>query len=202
MRLNHPEAVALIADEMIEAARDGSSYDEVRQVGYSVLSEDEVMPGVPEMLDRLQVEPLFEDGTQLITLYSPVGSGAGAAPGEVTHPEGDVEFPSHSEVVEIEVSNTLDRAVQVTSHYHFFEANSQLVFDREAALGMRPDIPACTSVRFEPGETKTVRLRPFGGERRVHGFNSLVEGDVDDAAVRDAALARAAAAGFRDSGRA
>jgi urease beta subunit len=116
-------------------------------------------------------------------------------PGEIVHPDGELRSDG-APTVELVVANTLDRAVQVTSHYHFFEVNRALRFDREAALGMRLDVPAGTSVRFEPGETRTVRLRPYGGRRIVRGFCGLVNGAVDDPAVRAAALERAREHGF------
>ncbi len=119
-------------------------------------------------------------------------------PGEIVHPHGEIEGGAGARTVELEVANTLDRAIQVTSHYHFFEVNRALRFDREAALGMRLDIPAGTSVRFEPGESRTVRLREYGGQRVVRGFSGLVDGPVDDPSVRGAALARARERGFLD----
>lgn len=117
-------------------------------------------------------------------------------PGEIVHPDGELRAGDGVPTVELEVANTLDRAVQVTSHYHFFEVNRALRFDREAALGMRLDVPAGTSVRFEPGETRTVRLRAYGGRRVVRGFCGLVDGAVDDPTVRAAALERAREQGF------
>jgi len=112
-------------------------------------------------------------------------------PGEIIHPDEDLPAPAPAETVTLEVENRSDRTIQVTSHYHFFEANRELRFDRERALGMRLDLPAGMAVRFEPGETRVVRLRPFGGRRVVHGFHGLVNGAVDDPEVRAAALARA-----------
>jgi urease beta subunit len=117
-------------------------------------------------------------------------------PGELIHPEGPFRGNEGRPTVELEVTNTLDRAVQVTSHYHVFEANRALVFDREQALGMRLDVPAGFSVRFEPGESKRVRLVAFGGERVIRGFHGLVNGPVDDPEVRSAALERARELGF------
>src|SRR5205085_7354373 len=105
---------------------------------------------------------------------------AGVIPGEIAHPEGPVEGNVGGESVEIEVANTSDRAIQVTSHFHFFETNRRLAFDRAAAFGMRLDVPANMSVRFEPGETRTVRLRAIGGRRVVRGFHGLVNGSLDD----------------------
>jgi urease beta subunit len=117
-------------------------------------------------------------------------------PGEILHPEGPVEGNPGARTVDLEVTNTLDRAVQVTSHYHFFEVNRALSFDREATIGMRLDVPAGGSVRFEPGETRTVRLRDIGGQRIVRGFQNLVDGSVDDPDVREAAIERARERGF------
>jgi urease beta subunit len=117
-------------------------------------------------------------------------------PGEIVPAAETIEGNAGHATVELEVTNTLDRAVQVTSHFHFFEVNRALRFQREQALGMRLDVPAGMAVRFEPGETRTVRLCAYGGERVVRGFNGLVDGAVDEAEVRAAALARARERGF------
>jgi urease subunit beta len=100
-------------------------------------------------------------------------------PGEVFPAEGEILLNPHKEAIELEVANSGDRPVQVGSHFHFFEANAALLFEREPARGMRLDIPAGTAVRFEPGDTQTVRLVPYGGERRVYGFNALIEGSLE-----------------------
>ncbi|GAW36575.1 urease subunit beta [Roseovarius sp. A-2] len=99
-------------------------------------------------------------------------------PGEVLPAEGDITLNDGAEVTVLEVANTGDRPVQVGSHYHFAEANAGLSFDRSAARGQRLDIPAGTAVRFEPGQRREVRLIPFGGGRRVFGFNGQVMGDL------------------------
>jgi urease beta subunit len=117
-------------------------------------------------------------------------------PGEIVTGGREVEGNVGRPTLELEVTNTLDRAVQVTSHFHFFEVNRALRFDREPTLGMRLDVPAGMAARFEPGETRTVRLVAFGGERIVRGFNGLVDGAADDPDVRRAALERAGANGF------
>lgn len=103
---------------------------------------------------------------------------AGPVPGELFPAEGEIELNAGRETRELTVSNTGDRPVQVGSHYHFAEANSALDFDREAARGMRLDIAAGTAVRFEPGQTREVRLVPYAGARRVVGFNQQVMGDL------------------------
>jgi urease beta subunit len=92
--------------------------------------------------------------------------------------------------VELTVRNTGDRTIQVCSHYHFFECNKALVFDREKAYGMRLDIPSGNAVRFEPGEDKKISLVPFGGTRELYGFAGYTMGRLDDPAVREKALAR------------
>ncbi|WP_297777793.1 urease subunit beta [uncultured Roseovarius sp.] len=99
-------------------------------------------------------------------------------PGEVLSAEGEIILNAGVPVTVLMVANTGDRPVQVGSHYHFAEANSGLAFDRTAARGQRLDIPAGTAVRFEPGQSREVRLIPFGGARRVFGFNQQVMGDL------------------------
>ena len=116
-----------------------------------------------------------------------------AEPVEYIVPDGEVELNAGRPTVELSVRNTGDRPVQVGSHYHFFEANRELHFDRRRAYGMRLDIPAGTAVRFEPGDQRTVRLVAYGGARRAIGFAALVDGDLDDA---DGALGRARERGF------
>jgi urease subunit beta len=100
-------------------------------------------------------------------------------PGELLPEPGDLELNAGRPVTTITVANTGDRPVQVGSHFHFHEANSALAFDRDAARGQRLDIPAGTAIRFEPGDSREVQLVPFAGERRVFGFNGLVNGPLD-----------------------
>jgi urease subunit beta len=97
-------------------------------------------------------------------------------PGELFPADGEIEINAGRTAIEVEVSNTGDRPIQVGSHYHFFETNPALAFDRAKARGMRLDIPAGTAVRFEPGQSRTIRLIPFAGARIVHGFRGEVEG--------------------------
>ena len=100
-------------------------------------------------------------------------------PGEIISEQGEIELNLGMEVKTITVSNSGDRPVQVGSHYHFFEVNRALIFDREKAFGMRLNIPAGTAIRFEPGDTTDVKLVPFSGLRNAYGFNSLVNGSLD-----------------------
>jgi len=119
-------------------------------------------------------------------------------PGEVVTGDGPVTLNEGRETAEVTVGNTGDRPVQVGSHFHFFEANAALEFDREAAFGMRLNIPAGTAVRFEPGDEQTVELVDIGGKRVAHGMNGMVNGSVD--ADPSDALERLREAGFGDAG--
>ena len=111
--------------------------------------------------------------------------------------DASIEFNRGKTAVTLKVRNTGDRPIQVGSHFHFFEVNRALAFDRAAAFGMHLDIPASTALRFEPGDERTVALVPFGGKRRVCGFNNLVDGDAGaDSTGRDAAVKRARERGF------
>ena len=100
-------------------------------------------------------------------------------PGEIIPEEGQIELNFSKQVKTVTVANSGDRPVQVGSHYHFYEANKALIFDREITKGMRLDIPAGTAIRFEPGDTTDVKLVPFSGSRIVYGFNSLVNGSLN-----------------------
>jgi len=177
VKLNHPEAVALITDFVVEGARDGRSVAELMEAGAQVLSPDQVMDGVAEMIHDVQVEATFPDGTKLVTVHDPIRGASGTlTPGEVTPQPGDLTLNEGQEAVTLQVSNTGDRPIQVGSHYHFFEANPALAFDRAQARGRRLDIPAGTAVRFEPGQTREVRLIPLAGSRTVYGFRQEVMG--------------------------
>ncbi|MDP4004732.1 urease subunit gamma [Methylobacterium sp. NEAU K] len=177
VKLNHPEAVALISDFVVEGARDGRTVAELMQAGANVLTADQVMPGIPEMIHDIQVEATFPDGTKLVTVHHPIRGAASAdVPGTVTTLPGEIVFNAGAERTVIEVANTGDRPIQVGSHYHFFEVNPGLVFEREKARGRRLDIAPGTAVRFEPGSTREVVLVPLSGGRTVYGFRGDVMG--------------------------
>ncbi len=201
LRLNFPEAVALISDEILEGAREGRGVADLIGFGSTILSTADVMDGVAAMMPVLQVEGLFPDGTKLVTVHEPIRPEEGAAadslePGAILPAPGDIELSAGRPRATLDVVNTGDRPIQVGSHYHFFETNRALDFDRGAARGMRLDIPAGTAVRFEPGQRRTVTLTTFGGARELSGLNDLSRGARDDAAW-DAALDRAKAGGFK-----
>jgi urease beta subunit len=120
-------------------------------------------------------------------------------PGEYLFDGPPIEINAGRETVTLQVNNTGDRPVQIGSHYHFFEVNKAIVFDREKAYGMRLDLPAGTAVRIEPGEIKTVQLVALGGKREVYGGSALVSGRLDDAGVRKKSLKRLRKAGFGES---
>jgi urease subunit gamma/beta len=182
IKLNYPEAVALISDAVVEGARDGKSVAQLMQLGAKILRANQVMDGVPEMIHDVQVEATFPDGTKLVTVHNPIRGAAkkkGKAkpvPGEVIAAKGELELNAGRATVTLKVANTGDRPIQVGSHYHFFETNPALRFDRDRARGMRLAIPAGTAVRFEPGQTREVTLVAMAGKREVYGFRQEVMG--------------------------
>ncbi|KPC72223.1 urease subunit gamma [Streptomyces coelicoflavus] len=195
LRLNVPEATALIADTVCEAARDGARLAEAVERARSVLGPDDVLPGVADVVTEVHVEAVFDDGSRLAVVSDPVGGGGlGAeAPGAL------LPGPGHAEpeaALRLPVANTATVPVSVTSHFHFFEANPRLDFDRERAYGMRLAVPAGSSVRFGPGERVEVGLVPIGGARVAIGFAGLVDGPLDAPGAREEALRRAAACGY------
>ncbi|MFF3730620.1 urease subunit gamma [Streptomyces sp. NPDC002476] len=200
LRLNVPEATALIADTVCEAARDGRRLAEAIEAGRSVLGPDDVLPGVADVVTEVHVEAVFDDGSRLAVVPSPLGDGAGLgedAPGAVV--PGPVT-PGPEPATRLTVRNTATVPVSVTSHFHFFEANPRLDFDRSAAYGTRLCVPAGSSVRFGPGESVEVGLVPIGGDRIAIGFAGLVDGPLDAPGAREEALRRAAACGYLGAG--
>ena len=183
--LNHPEAVAVLAAWVLEAARDGMSVSQIMSAGRDVLDTSDVMEGVEVLIDELQIEATFPDGTKLVTLHGPIqpaladtsgddpGSTVRLVPGEVLLGEGDIELLPDRPLVSMTVLNTGDRPVQVGSHFHFAEANDALRFDRVIAEGHRLAVPAGTSVRFEPGIPMEVELVAFAGDRVTAGFRGM-----------------------------
>ncbi|WP_432519010.1 urease subunit gamma [Kineococcus sp. SYSU DK006] len=211
VRLNHPEAVALLSTWVVERAREGALVADLMESGRHVLTREQVMPGVAEMLHDVQVEATFPDGRKLVTLHHPVqgptgepghpdahaapeapktapapdtGSAPDAAqaseapeadeaPGAVRVRAGTITLNADrtaAERLELQVENTGDRPVQIGSHLHLPDANPALVFDRAAAHGFRLDVPAGTSVRFEPGVARSVAAVALRGQRRVPGL--------------------------------
>jgi urease subunit gamma/beta len=180
LKLNYPEAVAFITAAVLEGARDGRSVAELMSSGAELLKVDDVLPGVRELIPEVQVEATFPDGTKLVTVHDPIrGADSEDVPGQVITLDGEIELNAGRPTLKLEVSNSADRPIQVGSHYHFFETNSALSFEREKARGFRLNIPAGTAVRFEPGQTREVELVALDGKREVYGFNAQVMGPLD-----------------------
>ncbi len=207
LALNLPEATALICDEVIEAARDGARLAEAVRRACGVLGPGDVLPGVAEMLPEVAVEAVFDDGTRLAVVPHPISDGPGrpedlTAPGAPppAEPVPGESVPPEPEpgALRVLVRNESQVPITVTSHWHFFEANPRLRFDRAAAYGRRLAVPAGQGVRFAPGAVRTVDLVPFGGRRVLVGFAGLVDGELDDPRVREEALRRVRAFGYAD----
>jgi urease subunit gamma/beta len=200
LRLNVPETIALVADSVAEAGRDGLRVTEAVRLGQELLGPDDVLPGVADIVTEVQVEAVFSDGSRLVTVPDPIGGGhlGAAAPGAILT-EGSPAPVHEDDLVVVEVTNEATVPISVTSHFHFFEVNPRLRFDRRAAYGRHLAIPAGAVVRFGPGEPLEVALAPFGGARVVVGFAGLVDGPLDAPGAIDEALRRARACGFLDS---
>lgn len=207
LRLNYTESVALVATQILEFVRDGDkTVADLMDLGKQILGRRQVLPAVPHLLDTVQVEGTFPDGTKLITVHDVICREDGnlelalhgsflpvpplekfshieedKCPGEVICGNENIVINRGRKAVILKVTNTGDRPIQVGSHYHFIEANPFLVFDRRKAHGMRLNIPAGTATRFEPGETKSVTLVSIGGRKVIRGGNSFADGPIDDA---------------------
>jgi urease subunit gamma/beta len=195
--LNVPEATALVADTVAEAARDGARLAEAVERGRAVLRPDEVLPGVADVVRDIKVEAVFDDGTRLVVVPDPFGAATSTSgsPGAVLQATAPV-LTEPADVVEVVVVNESPVPISVTSHFHFFEVNPRLRFDRAAAWGRRLAVPAGAVQRFDPGAQVTVALRPFGGDRVLVGFAGLVDGPLDEPGARERALERAQACGY------
>jgi urease subunit gamma/beta len=166
LKLNAPEAVAVMCDAMLEAARAGASYADVEVAGREAVAPGDVLPGVRELVTDVRLEVLLEDGTRLIVLLDPLGRGPAGAdgPGAVVPSEASTADPTADlDRVTVAVTNTSRRAVRVTSHFPFDRVNTRLAFDRATGTGRRLDLPAGSSERWAPGETRSVTLVRFRG---------------------------------------
>ncbi len=169
LALNAPEAIALICDAMLDAARAGAGYVAVEAAGRAAVDPDDVMPGVRELVDEVRLEVLFGDGTRLVVLLDPLArpdrpigaDGPGAI--RVAQRDDDPDGPPRAKL-ELTVRSESSRVIRVSSHYPFERVNSRLIFDRAVVRGFRLDLPAGDSERWSPGETRTVRLVRFDGE--------------------------------------
>ncbi|MEO8264236.1 MAG: urease subunit gamma [Ilumatobacteraceae bacterium] len=197
LQLNVPEATALIADTVCESARDGARLMEAAAAGAAVLTVADVLPGVVDIVREVKVEAVFDDGTRMVVVRDPFGDGGSLgsdAPGAVMTAARDHESPPG--LIYIVATNTSDVPVSITSHFHFFEVNPRLSFDRAAAYGMRLAIPAGSALRFEPDVAVDVPLVPIGGGRVAIGFAGLVDGPLDAPGAKAAAMVRAHEQGY------
>lgn len=167
LRLNHPEAVAVICDAMLEKARAGGSYTEVEAAGRRAVEPDEVLDGVRELLDEVRLEVLLGDGARVIALVDPLDRGVPPdplGPGALRIGDpADIEVNAARETIDLVVTSRSRRLVRVSSHYPFDRVNARLDFDREAARGFRLDLPAGSYAGWAPGESKSVRLVRYAG---------------------------------------
>ncbi len=164
--LNAPEAVALIADAMLDAARAGNSYEAIEAAGRAAVGPDEVADGVAALVDEVRVEVLVGDGTRLVVLVEPLGVADADAPGAI-RPRGGADptaIPDERPRRTLSVRNGSTRVVRVSSHYPFDRVNRRLEFDRSLAAGFHLDLPAGGWVRWGPGETRDVGLVRYGGD--------------------------------------
>lgn len=190
VKLNYPESIAYISSAVVEGARDGKSVAELMEYGRQLLSEDDVMTGIASMIPDIQVEATFPDGTKLVTVHDPIQPLIDSAdinmqsddvliPGEILiNISDEIELNLNRKRIRVLVSNHGDRPIQVGSHYHFFETNSALLFDRDITKGFRLNIPSGTAVRFEPGQEREVELVEYDGKKTVYGFNAKVMGEL------------------------
>ena len=196
LRLNVPEARALIADAVCEWARDGLSLIEARDRGRVLLTAADVLPGVPASLSEIRVEARFDDGTRLVVIKEPFGAEA-HAPGAEASDETDDDGapPARGRVT---VTNESSTAIGLTSHIHLAEVNPRLRLDRSAAYGMRLAIPTGETVWIRPGESIDLPVTPITGARVVVGNTGVIDGPLDDPEVRQRALATLRACGYLD----
>ena len=193
VKLNKPEAVAIISHAVIEAARDSASHAEALSAGLNALSDAELLPGVGPLLTGIAVEAVFSDGRRLVMVD--FDSADQDIPGKVTRLE-PISASKNQETISIRVSNESDIQISVTTHMHFFEVNPKLRFDRVASYGRRLQIPAGEHVDFPPGVEVSVNLVPISGDRVLIGFAGLVDGPLDAPGAKEAAVAKAQSLGY------
>ncbi|KAH1250651.1 Urease [Glycine max] len=213
LRLNYTEAVALIATQIMEFARDGEkTVAQLMCIGKHLLGRRQVLPEVQHLLNAVQVEATFPDGTKLVTVHDPISCEHGdlgqalfgsflpvpsldkfaenkednRIPGEIIYGDGSLVLNPGKNAVILKVVSNGDRPIQVGSHYHFIEVNPYLTFDRRKAYGMRLNIAAGTAVRFEPGDSKSVKLVRIGGNKVIRGGNGIADGQVNETNLREA----------------
>ena len=191
LRLNVPEARALIADAVCEWARDGLDLPDTLARARSLLGPDDVMAGVPQALTEVRVEARFDDGTRLVVVKDPFGAAVEAS-------DASAPVAAAAAVATVVVVNEAATPIGLTSHVHLAEVNPRLRLDRAAAFGMRPAIATGETVWLRPGERVELGVRPIGGARVAIGTSGAVDGPLDDPAVRERALALLRDCGYLD----
>ncbi|KAG4387577.1 hypothetical protein AAZX31_11G253500 [Glycine max] len=213
LRLNYVETVALIATQILEFVRDGEkTVAQLMCIGRELLGRKQVLPAVPHLVESVQVEATFRDGTKLVTIHDLFACENGnlelalfgsflpvpsldkfteneedhRTPGEIICRSENLILNPRRNAIILRVVNKGDRPIQVGSHYHFIEVNPYLTFDRRKAYGMRLNIAAGNATRFEPGECKSVVLVSIGGNKVIRGGNNIADGPVNDSNCRAA----------------
>ncbi|KAH1160733.1 hypothetical protein GLYMA_11G248700v4 [Glycine max] len=205
LRLNYVETVALIATQILEFVRDGEkTVAQLMCIGRELLGRKQVLPAVPHLVESVQVEATFRDGTKLVTIHDlfacengnlelalfgsflPENEEDHRTPGEIICRSENLILNPRRNAIILRVVNKGDRPIQVGSHYHFIEVNPYLTFDRRKAYGMRLNIAAGNATRFEPGECKSVVLVSIGGNKVIRGGNNIADGPVNDSNCRAA----------------
>ena len=193
VKLNKPEAVALISNAVIESARDGASHSQALQAGLTAVNDSELLPGVGPLLGGIAVEAVFSDGRRLVVVD--FESTDTDVPGKVTRLEPIVER-TDLDITSVVVVNESEIQFSVTTHMHFFEANPKLKFDRIATYGRHLHIPAGEHVDFPPGVEVSINLVPISGNRVLIGFAGLVDGPLDAPGAKEDAISKARARGY------
>lgn len=191
LKLNVPEATAIISDAVCEWAREGKTLLEARQLACTVLTVDDVLPEVPEIVTQIMVEARFDDGTRLVVVQKPFGVEVPGLGHTIPAPP-----PAASHV---EVTNTQATPIGITSHIHMAEVNPRLRLDRSAAYGMRPAHATGVTVYIEPGDTVTIPLTPIEGDRVMIGNTGVINGPLDDEDLKQRALTSLRECGYLDS---
>lgn len=193
LKLNKPEAVALISHAVIEAARDGASHSAALSAGIAAVSDSELLPGVGPLLTGIAVEAVFSDGRRLVVVD--FESADDDVPGKVTRLE-PIAHTTNADSVSLVVVNESDIQISVTTHMHFFEVNPKLRFDRVTSYGRHLHIPAGEHVDFPPGVEVSVNLIPISGNRILIGFAGLVDGPLDAPGTKESAITKAKSLGY------
>lgn len=193
LKLNKPEAVAIISDAVIEAARAGANHEQALHAGKTAITKDQLLEGVGPLLSGISIEAVFDDGRRLVVID--FDSDEHDYAGKVTR-LAPIGYPANTDVVRVRVQNKSSVQISITSHMHFLEVNPKLLFNRELAYGRRLNIETGTHVDFAPNEIVEVELIPIAGERVLIGFAGIVDGPLDAPGAKETALTRLAEFGY------